>query len=417
MGLETNKVKYKESWKLIRLQELCERISDGTHFTPEYVLEGIPFISVKDIYNEAVHFDNCKYITHNAHNELIKRCFPEKDDILLTKSGTIGRMALVPDKPQFSLFVSVALIKNKKELIHSKFLKYCLENFLNHINISQDIKGGLLKNFHLEDIRETVIPNVTIEEQQAIVSKIEELLSDLENGKQQLQTALQQLKGYRQSLLNVIATGINCLPIEAVINKLDQGWSPKCLNEHSKDDNEWAVIKTSAIQPGHFVSFENKILPKFLQPREQHELETGDILITRAGPRIRVGVCCMVKKTRPRLINCDKVYRIKVNVEKVKPEYFVLMLNTPYYQREVEEMKSGISDSGLNLTQSKFLKIEIPIPSLTEQQCIIDELETKLTICDKIEETISQSLQQAESLRQSILKKAFDGKLVTSNES
>jgi type I restriction enzyme S subunit len=184
------------------------------------------------------------------------------------------------------------------------------------------------------------------------------------------------------------------------------------LNENSKDEKEWAVIKTSAVQHGHFIEIENKILPPDLKPRVQHELEVGDILITRAGPRVRVGVCCMIRKTRQRLINCDKVYRIKVNTKIISPEYFELILNTPYYQREIEKMKSGISDSGLNLTQVKFLKIEIPIPTLKEQQLIVDELESKLTVCDKIEETISQSLLQAEMLRQSILKKAFEGKLV-----
>ena len=180
MGLETNKVKYKNAWELVKLNELCTRISDGVHFKPEYVSEGIPFISVKDVYGNKVHFDNCKYISIEAHKELIKRCYPEKDDILITKSGTIGRMALVPEKPEFSLFVSVALIKNIKELVDSKFLKFCLENFLNHINISQDIKGGLLKNFHLEDIRQTLIPKLPIKEQQKILLKIEELFSELD---------------------------------------------------------------------------------------------------------------------------------------------------------------------------------------------------------------------------------------------
>ena len=66
MGLETNKVTYKKSWELVRLKELCARISDGTHFTPEYINEGIPFISVKDIYDEKVHFQKCKYISKEA---------------------------------------------------------------------------------------------------------------------------------------------------------------------------------------------------------------------------------------------------------------------------------------------------------------------------------------------------------------
>lgn len=339
-------------------------------------------------------------------------------DILITCAGPRNRcgVACLVRKTRKRLLISGKMYRfrvNDKKAI-PEFVELFLLSQKAWKEIDKMKTGGSDSGLNLTHTRfkTLIIPIPPLPEQQAIVSKIEELFSDLDNGIQQLQKAQQQLKIYRQSLLNTIVTEINCKSIESVICKLDQGWSPKCLNEHSRRDNEWAVIKTTAVQHGNFNPNENKILPLNLNPREQHELKVGDILITRAGPRIRVGVCCMVKKTRPRLINCDKVYRIKVNTKIIGPEYFELILNTPYYQREIEKMKSGISDSGLNLTQSKFLKIEIPIPSLAEQKLIVDELESKLTVCDKIEETITQSLQQAESLRQSILKKAFEGKLV-----
>lgn len=145
----------------------------------------------------------------------------------------------------------------------------------------------------------------------------------------------------------------------------------------------------------------------------QHELVEDDILITRAGPRIRVGVCCLVKKVRKKLLNCDKAYRIKVNKEIILPEYLVNVLNSPIFLKIIETHKSGISDSGVNLRQQGFLIIDIPIPStLAEQSAIVAEIESRLSVCDKLEATIEQSLAQAESLRQSILKKAFEGKLV-----
>ncbi|RZK25280.1 MAG: hypothetical protein EOO43_05930, partial [Flavobacterium sp.] len=140
-------------------------------------------------------------------------------------------------------------------------------------------------------------------------------------------------------------------------------------------------------------------------------LEAGDILITRAGPRVRVGVCCMVKHTRPKLINCDKVYRIRINTKIALPEYIEVLLNSPAYSREIERMKTGINDSGVNLTQKGFVNISIPVPSLEEQKQIVQEIESRISVCDKIEETIIDSLKQAEALRQSILKKAFEAKL------
>ncbi|MBL0147111.1 MAG: restriction endonuclease subunit S [Chitinophagaceae bacterium] len=296
----------------------------------------------------------------------------------------------------------------QKDVFDIKFLKLKLgfEN-LNKLSVSTAqpvISGSKIYAYEI-----LLPPKPT---QQAIVTKIEELFSELDKGIENLRTAQQQLKTYRQSVLNTLIKGKNYQTIESVIKKLDQGWSPKCENEASTDKNEWAVIKTSAVQHGHYLEFENKRLPKDLKPREQHELKAGDVLITRAGPRIRVGVCCMVRHTRPKLINCDKVYRIKVNNTVITPEFFELILNTPHYQDQIEKMKSGISDSGLNLTQKAFLQITIPVPTIQLQNKIVQEIESRLSVADKMEESITQSLQQAEALRQSILKKAFEGRLV-----
>jgi type I restriction enzyme S subunit len=76
--------------------------------------------------------------------------------------------------------------------------------------------------------------------------------------------------------------------------------------------------------------------------------------------------------------------------------------------------QKGAVKAGLNLDDLKTFPV--PLCSPEEQQFIVDELESKLTVCDKIEETINQSLQQAESLRQSIFKQAFEGKLVTNKK-
>lgn len=424
MGLETNKVNYKESWNLIRLKELCSRISDGTHFTPEYVNEGIPFISVKDIYDEKVNFNKCKFITIEAHQELIKRCFPEKDDVLITKSGTIGRMALVPEKPEFSLFVSVALLKNKKELIHSKFLKYCLENFLNHINIAQDIKGGLLKNFHLEDIRETVIPQVTLEEQQAIVSKIEELLSDLDNGKQQLKLAQQQLKVYRQSLLkwafegkltnkNVkdseLPKGWKVVDLKEVVDKISDGPFGSNLKSIDYINDGIRVIRLENIGEMEFRNeYKTFVSLEKYETIKNHTVGKGDIIFSSfISESIR---SVILPDYIEKAINKADCFLVRVSDTKINKKYLSYYFSTKSMRNQLVDQIHGATRPRINTTQLKTALI--PFAPLKEQQLIVDELESKLTVCDKIEETISQSLQQAESLRHSILKKAFEGKLV-----
>ena len=104
-----------------------------------------------------------------------------------------------------------------------------------------------------------------------------------------------------------------------VIVEVAQGWSPKCANHASRSNDVWGVIKTTAIQSAKFLPQENKELPTGLQPRAWLELCEGDVLITRAGPRSRVGVACMVKSTRPRLMLCDKAYRLNYLDTLVRP--------------------------------------------------------------------------------------------------
>ncbi len=141
-----------QGWAWTTVEQISIKVVDGTHFTPTYQTQGIPFISVKDIRDGYIYFDDCKYISSEEHSKLIQRCNPEKNDVLVTKSGTIGRVAVVKTDQPFSLFVSVALIKIL-QTINSSFFKLALEHYFSKINIQQDIKGGVIKNLHLEDLR------------------------------------------------------------------------------------------------------------------------------------------------------------------------------------------------------------------------------------------------------------------------
>lgn len=275
-------------------------------------------------------------------------------------------------------------------------------------------KSTTIPSLAKRDLLKIQFPVCPLPEQRAIVAKIDELFSELDNGIANLKAAQAKLDIYRQAVLKQAFEGRwTYKKIGDVIDSLDQGWSPACEKEPAKL-SEWGVIKTTAIQFGKFLQEENKRLPPNLKPRIQHEIKDKDVLITRAGPRSRVGVCCLVKSPRARLINCDKVYRVRVS--KVLPEYFVLLMNSPDYLEKMESTKSGINDSGVNLKQNIFVSMQIPVPTIEEQTRIVQEIEARLSVCDKLAETIQTSLQQAEALRQSILKKAFEGRLLTETE-
>jgi type I restriction enzyme S subunit len=192
-------------WKWTRLESLTVCISDGVHKKPEYAAEGIPFITVKNLTAGAgICFDDLNHITRADHEDFIRRTHPEKGDILITKDGTIGVVRLVETDIEFSIFVSVALIKPvMREL--GPYLVYALRASCVQSQIVR--KGAALKHLYLVDLRRLAIPLPPLSEQRRIVASLDAVNTEtqrLESIYQQKLAALEELK---KSLLHQAFTG------------------------------------------------------------------------------------------------------------------------------------------------------------------------------------------------------------------
>ena len=164
-------------WEWCRLGSVVEKLTDGTHKTPKYQSSGIPFLSVKDISSGKISFDTCKYISLDEHKELYCRCDSQFGDMLLTKVGTTGIPVLVDSKIEFSLFVSVALIKFNHRYLYDKYFLYLLQSPLVQKQCIKNTKGVGNKNWVMRDIANTLLAIPPLAEQQRIVEKIEQLLA------------------------------------------------------------------------------------------------------------------------------------------------------------------------------------------------------------------------------------------------
>ena len=182
-----------KSWVWVKLEDICTKITDGTHSTPKYSLGGIPFLSVKDISSGKIKFENTKFIEKEEHEKLYARCNPEYGDILISKVGTTGVPAIVDCYEEFSLFVSVALLKFNKTKINNKFLYYFLLSPIVQKQVKDNTRGVGNKNWVLDAIKNTILPLPPLEEQQRIVDKIEELFAKLDEIKP-IEEQLQILK-------------------------------------------------------------------------------------------------------------------------------------------------------------------------------------------------------------------------------
>ena len=166
-----------DNWVWTRLGNILTKLTDGTHKTPKYVENGVPFVSVKDMSSGTLKLDNTKYITKEEHKTLFERCNPQKGDLILSKVGTTGIPVIVETDIEFSLFVSLALLKSNNEYIDREYLKNLILSPLVQKQCKENTKGVGNKNWVMKDIAKTLIVIPPHNEQVKIIEKLNTLFS------------------------------------------------------------------------------------------------------------------------------------------------------------------------------------------------------------------------------------------------
>ena len=268
------------------------------------------------------------------------------------------------------------------------------------------------------------IPVPPLAEQQRILAKIEELFSELDKGIETLKTAQQQLKVYRQAVLKYAFEGKLTNP-DLKERELPAGWEIKKISDIAKINptlpNKEVIDRNLIVQflPMKLVEeIVNKI--HLTETRKFVDVLKGsytpfinnDIIFAKVTPCMENGKIAIVNN----LINgigfgSSEFHVLRCN-EKMLNRYLHRFIVQDKFRNEAQKAMTGAV--GLRRVPKQFIEnYLIPVPNtLEEQSKIIQEIESRLSVCDKIEESIEQGLQQAAVLRQSILKKAFEGKLV-----
>jgi type I restriction enzyme, S subunit len=195
--------KIPKSWECVKLGRIA-KVTDGAHKTPKYLDSGVPFLRVTDIQSTEINITKTKYISREEHQELCKRCLPEKGDVLLSKNGTIGITKIINWDWEFSIFVSLALLKiHNKDNVNVEFLDLYLQSPIVRKQIKDRAKQGSVTNLHLEEIRDFdfVIPST--EEQNRIVC----IVSSIETKIRTIVHKLHQTQSLKKSLMQDLLTG------------------------------------------------------------------------------------------------------------------------------------------------------------------------------------------------------------------
>lgn len=160
------------TWERRRLKLLIKvPITDGPHTTPEFISQGIPFLSVDGIQNGELVFEGCRLISLSDHQSYKKKASPQRDDILLGKAASTGKIARVKVEFEFSIWSPLALIRPDPNLIVPTFMEYCLKSTGLQSQVDVLCTSNTQKNISMDDIPKLLLPYTSnLVEQEAVAA-------------------------------------------------------------------------------------------------------------------------------------------------------------------------------------------------------------------------------------------------------
>ena len=369
--------------------------------------EGIPFFQGKADFGEI--YPNIRVFCTNPTK------IAEKDDILLSVRAPVGPTNLSPGKVCIGRGLTAIRPNNEVGL---KYLLYYFRHFEAQLN--QKGTGTTFKAITQNIIKNLDVPVPPLPEQERIVARIEELFSELDKAVETLNTTKQQLAVYRQAVLkeafDVATDEKNESPCMYSIERLlatdrkgmATGPFGTMLKKQEHQRHGVPVLGIENIGQGKFIDG-NKIFVTLQKAKELKGfiLHEGDIIISRSGT---VGEICAVPQRMEGALLSTNLMRVSLNNQIIRSDYFTYLFQSKgVVFDQVKELCKGSTRIFLN--QSILKQIQFPVPSLERQSEIVSVIESRLSVCDSIDQSINSTLQQAEALRQSILKQAFEGRL------
>lgn len=298
-------------------------------------------------------------------------------------------------------------VNNHAHILKSKTSNKFLCFFLNQFDYHNFVTGTTRYKLTQSDMCKIPIPLPPLAEQERIVVKIEELFAGIDAGVENLKSVKNQIALYRQSVLkSAFNNQTKKEMLKNFIIEINYGTSEKT----NDDASGIPVLRMGDIQNGKLRFNKLKYLKKITDKKLL--LQKGDLLFNRTNSAELVG--------KSAVFNSDFVcsfasYLIKVRFsEKLNSDYVCFYINSPYGKAWAKtQLTQQVGQANIN--SQKLQALQIPVPTLAEQERIVAEIESRFERADALETAVDRALNDAEKLKQAVLKKAFSGELVPQN--
>ena len=407
---------FPEGWGECSVEMLAKFI-DYRGRTPKKTPNGIPLITAKNIRDGYINREPREYIAESDYEDWMTRGIPNVGDVVITTEAPMGNVAVIDIDEKFAL-AQRAICLQCYEPETGSFLHYALRNPIFQKLLTLNATGTTVSGIKAATLRKLNIPFPPLAEQKVIADKLDTLLAQVETTKARLDHIPKILKTFRQSVLAAAVSGKLTESFEG--DSVGSGIIK--FEEILKDKKQlsYGVLKPGDLDPdgvpmirimdvGEWGKFNDseifKISKSLAKQYNRTEVQQGDIVLS-----------VMATIGRPAIIpehlagaNVNRALAVIKIKKGIVPEYIQLQLLSPFFQTAFVDKQIGTAQKRINL--SDLRKFDIWVPSYDKQTEIVRRVEDLFVFADNIEQKANAALERVNNLTQSILAKAFRGKL------
>lgn len=400
-----------EHWIASELKRYCN-VTDGSHHSPSIQVEGYPFISVTDVGENEIDFENCKRITKSDYKRLVKEgCKPHIGDVLLTKDGTIGRATIVTEEDaDFVILSSLGLLSPTSSL-SNRFLYYYLVSGRNVDQMNSMIHGSALKRMTINKIESLKITFPSFEEQQKIADFLDHETVKIDTLIAKQEKLIELLKEKRQAVIShAVTRGLNPnVPMKDSgvewLGEVPEHWVVKklkfCANLLSQKEKitTQKVIALENIEgsTGKYISTNSKY------SGEDVSFKEGDILFGKLRPYLSKVFLCDTSG-----IAFGDILAFRPNNETSSSFLFYTMISEWF----IEIVNSSTYGSKMPRASSDFInEMEIALPPVGEQIKVAKELNSILGKFEILTDKSTAAIELMKERKTALISAAVTGKI------
>lgn len=420
-------------WVESALETLCISVSDGDHQAPPKASSGVPFITISSIWNGRIDLENVTRFVPLAYKEALEPSRdPQRGDIVLSVTGSIGRTAIVVN-PSFVFQRHIALIKTAPQ-IEQKYLCYFFTSGFTIRHLEEMATGTAQKTLPLSKLRKVNVPLPPLAEQKRIVAKLDALNAKSARARTELARIETLVSRYKQAVLSKAFSGELTPALfgeaegerrlshpphwkQMQLGEIADIKSGITLGKKRKPDEqllELPYLRVANVQRGWLDLREIKTIEVTAKEADALFLREGDVLMNEGGDRDKLGRGWVWDGQIQNCIHQNHVFRVRLASGTVPPRFLSYYANEFGQKHFFDEGKQTTNLA--SISKSKLSAMTVPVPPFEEATEIVRRIESAFAKIDRLAKEAKRALELVGRLDEAILAKAFRGELVPQDE-